>query len=325
MGIYRIFLAVFVALSHMGFTFYGLNPGVTAVVSFLIISGFVMTALINRYYLKLSAVPAFYMDRMLRIQPQYLFYLIATAVCFYSIGISSPFLTKLNAETLALNALIIPANFYMFSFFDGRLMIPPAWSLGLEVCFYLVIPFLLIYRLRVPAFFLSVLFFMVAYYGVINTDWYGYRFLPGTLFIFLLGSFLHEKSKGFILISTYILTCVFLVLTLFFDFKKVPFNPEVLLGIVIGLPAVYWLSKVKLGRIDHALGNISYGLFLNHFLLIWIFQRFGIQEPNYWQAIGLIFLSFSLASLSYYLVERPAVNFRRKIRKHEESNVLTAS
>jgi peptidoglycan/LPS O-acetylase OafA/YrhL len=39
-----------VAISHMGVTVAGFNPGVIAVVSFLIISGFVMTSLIERNY-----------------------------------------------------------------------------------------------------------------------------------------------------------------------------------------------------------------------------------------------------------------------------------
>jgi peptidoglycan/LPS O-acetylase OafA/YrhL len=49
-GFYRLLLAMLVAISHMGVTFMGVNPGAAAVVSFLIISGFVMTSLIERTY-----------------------------------------------------------------------------------------------------------------------------------------------------------------------------------------------------------------------------------------------------------------------------------
>lgn len=48
MGAYRLLLALLVALSHMGVKFWGVNLGVVAVISFFIISGFVMTSLIER-------------------------------------------------------------------------------------------------------------------------------------------------------------------------------------------------------------------------------------------------------------------------------------
>jgi len=67
MGTYRLFLAALVALSHVGLTIGGMNPGVMAVVHFFLLSGFVMTALIRRYYLNIKEVPAFYLDRTLRL------------------------------------------------------------------------------------------------------------------------------------------------------------------------------------------------------------------------------------------------------------------
>jgi peptidoglycan/LPS O-acetylase OafA/YrhL len=48
MGAFRLALAALVALSHAGVNFFGYQPGVVAVISFLIISGFVMTRLIER-------------------------------------------------------------------------------------------------------------------------------------------------------------------------------------------------------------------------------------------------------------------------------------
>lgn len=79
MGTLRFFLALLVLYSHAGGRIQQLNPGVTAVVVFYIISGYVMTALMRRYYCPSPAGPTlpstahFYLDRLLRLYPQYLF------------------------------------------------------------------------------------------------------------------------------------------------------------------------------------------------------------------------------------------------------------
>lgn len=84
MGTYRLILALLVLVSHMGLTVLGLNPGVVAVISFFMLSGYVMTALIKRYYLAPRSIPDFYLDRLMRLQPQYLFYLTLSVIYFFA-------------------------------------------------------------------------------------------------------------------------------------------------------------------------------------------------------------------------------------------------
>ncbi len=50
MGKYRFVLAIFVALSHIGTYFAGINQGVVSVVSFLLISGFTMQKSVDNYF-----------------------------------------------------------------------------------------------------------------------------------------------------------------------------------------------------------------------------------------------------------------------------------
>jgi peptidoglycan/LPS O-acetylase OafA/YrhL len=52
----------------------GFQIGVVAVISFLLISGFVMTALIEKHYFSINLIGKFYLDRMLRLLPQFYFY-----------------------------------------------------------------------------------------------------------------------------------------------------------------------------------------------------------------------------------------------------------
>lgn len=101
----------------------------------------------------------------------------------------TPQAAALTLENIATSLPILPLGFYMFGVTLPEIL-PPAWSLGLEMCFYLLIPFLILYKMRGVAFTLSVTVFMGASLGYLDTDIYGYRLLPGVLFIFLGGSYL---------------------------------------------------------------------------------------------------------------------------------------
>ncbi|MBE8971406.1 acyltransferase, partial [Nostocales cyanobacterium LEGE 12452] len=163
MGIYRFLLSIFVAISHTGVLINGLNPGVIAVISFFLISGYVMTALISKNYFEPKKIVWFYLDRILRIYPQYLFNIIAVLIIYSVFGLNSHYLSKPTEIGLLQNLLIIPMGFYMIPWVGDKFMIiPPAWSLGLEGCFYILIPFLLIYKLQKIFFLLSYIVFLLA-------------------------------------------------------------------------------------------------------------------------------------------------------------------
>ncbi len=71
LGTFRLFLAMLVASSHTGLSLAGLNPGVMAVVGFYLISGYVTAGLMARHYSDPSQVSSFYLDRAIRLLPQY--------------------------------------------------------------------------------------------------------------------------------------------------------------------------------------------------------------------------------------------------------------
>lgn len=315
MGAYRLLLAVLVAVSHMGKTFAGLNPGVVAVISFLIISGFVMTSLIERHYKAPGNVGLFYMDRALRLYPQFLFYFVISCVVIYFLLPGTPQAADLTLGNIAASLPIVPLGFYMFGA-AGVEILPPAWSLGLEMCFYLAIPFLIIYKLRGVAFTLSVVIFMAAYLGLINTDLYGYRLLPGVLFMFLCGSYLYKpQAKGLAIAGgTAVVAALMFLAIMAGVVERRPFNAEVTAGLALGVPVVYLLTKLRFHRVDEFLGNISYGVFLNHFVVMYFLRAFWpVAYDGYIVAI-VLGLSFVLSGVSYYYVERPALTLRHALR-----------
>ncbi|WP_322615313.1 acyltransferase [Pseudomonas sp. BIC9C] len=315
MGAYRLLLAVLVAVSHMGKTFMGLNPGVIAVISFLIISGFVMTSLIERNYKAPEKVGLFYLDRALRLYPQFLFYFVVSCAVIYFLLPGTPQAAELTLRNIAASLAIVPLGFYMFGA-AGSWILPPAWSLGLEMCFYLVIPLLIIYRARGVAFALSVVVFMAACLGFINTDLYGYRLLPGVLFMFLCGSYLYKaQPKGLaIAAGTAVVATLMFAAIMAGLIERRPFNAEVTAGIALGVPAVYLLTKLKFHRVDEFLGNISYGVFLNHFVVMYFLRAFWPVAYDGHIVATVLALSFLLSGVSYYCVERPALKLRHALR-----------
>lgn len=321
MGAFRLLLAVLVAVSHMGKTVAGFNPGVVAVISFLIISGFVMTSLIERNYGTPGKIGLFYVDRALRLYPQFLFYFVLSCTVIHFLLPGTPQAAELTLTTIASSVLMLPLGFYMFGV-AGTEIVPPAWSLGLEMCFYLVIPFLLIFKLRGAAFVLSVGVFILACLGYLNTDIYGYRLLPGVLFIFLCGSYLYRpQAKGLaIATGTAVLAGLLFVAIMAGLIERRPFNAEVSLGIALGIPVVYLLTRSKYHRVDEFLGNISYGVFLNHFVVMYFLRGFWPVAYDAHIVVAVLVLAFALSGVSYYCVERPALKLRHRLRRGQRQS-----
>ncbi len=322
MGIYRLLLAALVAISHISIEVYGFNPGVVAVISFFLISGYVTAALIKKYYFSPSAVPYFYLDRAIRIFPQFLFYTLLAVFCVYVLRLETRYLNEISWWQLVLNFFIFPQGLFMI-WGASVLLIPQSWSLGLESMFYLFIPWILlkltprqIYALAAASFTV----FVLAYFTVIKTEYFGYYLLPGNLYIFLAGaSFVNHDRESKMFRGVVFLSAAALMAFLFTPFMPhlyyVPYNKEVLAGLLIGLPAIEILRRFKFSKIDEFLGNLSYGIFLNHIIIIWLMNHYlGVEKFGIRSTLLFLFISGVLALFSYFFVERPALNWRHKIR-----------
>lgn len=318
LGTLRLILALLVALSHAGSVIAGFNPGVVAVVCFYLISGYVMTGLLRDHYPDVARIPHFYLDRALRLFPQYLAVATLSLFWFGATGMHTAFLQHAPQWRDLLNNLsVVPLNYFMFNGSDTFTLIPPAWSLGAEIQFYLLIPLLLIFRLRIVAFVIGLAVFAAAAWGRLHTDTFGYRLLPGVLVFFLLGSALYDardckdKRDLIIVLAGVMLTIIFALVLAWHGRLMQPYNPETCIGIVVGLPLLYWLGKLPQQNLDNRLGDLSYGVFLNHFLIQWAF----VGKPvGFMQMAMYLVVSLLLSALTQRLVERPVLRWRRNLR-----------
>lgn len=319
MGIYRFFLSILVLLSHLSITVFGFYIGVIAVINFLIVSGYLNTYLLENYYLKNKNIKSFYLDRICRIFPQYYFYffLILIVNFFYN------FKKELSIVDIILEFPIVLNGYYMLfdNFFNYHFPVkinPPTWSLGLEITFYIIIPLIILFQKKNLKIFLcvSLVFYTLIFLTNFKTDTLGYRLIPGTLYIFLLGSYLFYKDiNNDLFLKTILFVIIFfLFLTFLYDhYYQAKFSKEILIGVLLGTFFLNKLKKLEQSKIDKFFGNLAYGIFLNHFFIIEIINR-SFQSNIFYKLPIVLFISIILSYISYNTVEVYASKLRKKIR-----------
>lgn len=329
-GYLRFILAFFVLISHVDVRFYGLNPGVTAVVIFYLLAGHVVSHLWDNVLPKgRGRLWRFYRDRVLRIMPMYLYVTALTLVFLVVTGYGSP---DYGLFRLLGNFLVVPVNFYMI--LDTTILtdpswalIPVAWSLGAELQAYVVLPLILRFNswkwmLIAGSFFI----YFLANTGILHPDYFGYRLVCGVFFMFAAGSCIQRTGQR----STRsadrfehwfpvcLWTCALAWLAAGFT-GAAPLHGyarETLLGMVLGIPLVVIGTRTRITLPFNALlGSLSYGMFLAHFLMIWGLDYVEISTalPNGYIPVvtaGAVVMAWT--GVAY--VEAP-VDRIRKIRK----------
>lgn len=331
-GTLRLVLAALVALNHVGFVIEARHPAVSSVVIFYILSGYVMTGLIRNHYVGSTRILSYYCDRALRIYPQYLFFCVIAVGLLIFFNIRSEFLSdEISIRNLAFNAAIIPLDFFMVNGIDRFTLLPPTWSLGAELQLYLLLPFILAWEVRPHTLAISVAIFALAAINHIDPDSFGYRLLPSILCMFLSGSLIYDSSnaKGPAVSHCYLgATYLIVLLCLLWDIRtgvvKIPYTLEVCLGYLLGVPAVLMLSRLGRNRLDDFMGNLSYGVFLSHFIVIWSAQRFHLFEPRTSYHLYLLACAV-LAFIGFYFIERPLIGLRNSFRFQRAQHVSSAS
>jgi peptidoglycan/LPS O-acetylase OafA/YrhL len=304
MGSLRFLLALSVAGGHIagmfGFGASWIMPGSRAVQIFYIISGFLMALILNGKY---ADTPfgnwIFYTNRAVKIYVPYLAILAATlAVCLISKVISGNALLlsvwfseagnmSISAWAFALltNVFIIGQEWgYLLIYRAGSLfydlqafakppiaaqftVIAPAWTLSIELMFYVLAPFIVRRHILLIAAlaFTSHYFRFEAYHFGYYSEATNYRFFPFEFSLFLygaicfrLGRLLPQINVGWSVASTAvtILTIVFLPRY----FLEHQYQLYAITGAL--LPALFDFSRRN--NWDRSLGELSYPLYLVH-------------------------------------------------------------
>jgi peptidoglycan/LPS O-acetylase OafA/YrhL len=318
MGIIRLLLALSVVAAHCGpiFNQNFVNAPI-AVQSFYIISGFYMSLILNEKYIGAnSSYKLFITNRLLRLYPIYWIVLIGTIIT----GVGIIMVTKGHMHYRFDSYLQVKANFLTYSYLfvtnififgqdvvmflgirpengtlfytsnfhhtsptlESFLFVPQAWTLGIELTFYLIAPFLLrrgfkiILPLIVESFLLRL--FIYDYLGLQNDPW-TYRFFPTEVMFFLLGyvSFrVYAKIKTSTL-PKYLNECILLIAVFsticypYLPAYKAQFMPfstkEIIYFFTIILSIPFLFNFLKRSKLDTQVGDLSYPVYISHMLI----------------------------------------------------------
>ncbi len=371
MGILRFLLAVSVVIAHTNKIFgFGLVGGRLAVQSFYIISGFYMTLILKEKYIgKNKSYRLFITNRLLRLYPIYWTVLILTI--FVSLGVymtsSGHSLERLqpyydHIDTMGFGTLFFlvfsnialifqdlvmflgldPASGGLFFTQNFRhtnpqlhnfLLVPQAWTIGVEIAFYLIAPFLVRRRIRfvVALLLLSLLLRVILYYSGLKHDPWSYRFFPTEIFFFLLGAIAYHMYKKLdrMNIKKLHLKRVFgfiLLFTLFYSWLPSTYKMYVyLLFFFMSIPFVFMLSKNW--KKDRYIGELSYPIYISHILVAMIvgyIEKPAIENPGLVTVILTILVSIILNELISKKVEsirqrrlKPEAETDKRSGKHQ--------
>jgi peptidoglycan/LPS O-acetylase OafA/YrhL len=320
MGYYRFLLAICVLESHTALFAWGFDEGQAAVIGFFLVSGYVMTLLIDKYYLSFRSLPWFVIDRVSRIFPQFLLYATLTVILISTVHLNESWESACTPGIIARNYAILPLYFSGNIPYYKCTLLPQSWTLSVELFFYMIVPFIVIFWNRYIALVVAAYSLWVyghAYLGLIPTDWNGFRHLPGTLYIFIAGMSFAKAGRVWqiyrwsVWIGAIILMAILLRDPVLYAYGS---NKEILLGLIVGIPGLALARMVPPHWLEQLAGNLSYGIFLNHFLLMMTMHVFHINTGLTKWRILTVFIAAGFALVSFYSVENPILIWRRSFR-----------
>lgn len=360
MGYIRLLLAISVFQGHAWAIFpprvYEFAGGVVSVRLFYMISGFLIALVFHSKY---NCAKSFYKSRLLRLLPVYQIILILS-ICVsvlslvikkdpFLLGYFSGYQSFLNPFEIMILSVpqltTLGLDFYGFIGIDQNglflakqtwkhvngyqfLVVPQAWTLGLECWFYLMAPFVIrskksLIILILFSFFLELL--ISASLDFSNDDPWNRRFFPSELKYFLIGV-LSFQIRSLITVDSNkckfaILAAVIAAISLIDNATTQSYSIFVYLLFFLSLPSL--LSVSSFLPFDRIIGDLSYPFYLSHWLILHAVENNMAPSFGSPKALSMIYtLLFSIALV--LLVERKFDKIRRRYAKHQANRLYPA-
>lgn len=352
MGLIRLLLSISVVLVHSyGFALVG---GRLAVQLFYMVSGYLISYVLieGRSY---KTVRPFYINRFIRLYPMYICVAIITLIYYFSFESASSSLTFFNTyrsidksggiALILANLVIFGQDWIMFtgsvngvfkfvSDFQSTdfivwhgLIVPQAWTLGVELSFYLIAPFVLRNRRYMFLLFFAscILRVSLVIYGVGSRDPWTYRFFPTELALFLLGAISHQilsvqiRKRGPSILSRFSSLVVygFFIYILVFPYLPMRFLQGVLIVLFFFLALPFFMDFQKSRPWDRFLGEFSYPVYISHILVVYVFsdlQLIGLEDASLEKVFMLLVATLLFSWALIVFVGRPFEKYRALMR-----------
>ena len=359
MGSLRTLFAISVVFAHCWPTQAILVGGRNAVQLFYIISGFLISFVLveSRSY---KTTRAFYLNRYLRLYPIYITVAVLTLLAMVVTHKSEWFdvyrAVPASADVLLAvsNLFMVGQDWVMFSgishhslvfvtdfgasdvpLFQG-LLVPQAWTLGLELSFYLIAPFVLTRRYLIFGLLAASLLlrcYLLAS-GLGFKDPWTYRFFPAEIALFLLGALAHQLLYPFyerwfangLGAASRVATGFMIVIAL--TYAYVPVNDAAktiaLLSVFLLLVPFTFVFQDE-SRIDGWIGNLSYPIYIGHVLVLEVVSFLSkrveaLKAPLLFSAATVV-LTLIFAMILNRCVAAPFESIRRRVRSRSAVTV----
>jgi len=345
MGTLRFLLAFSVAYGHLGKPL-SFPTSDIAVQSFFVISGFYMALVLNEKYGP-NSYWLFISNRLLRLWPAYI------VVLLLSLAVARNWqpVFALNWTDISFfvgsQLLILGQDLYLFLFVnDGSLAftahytevseplytfapIPQAWTLGLEIYFYLLAPFLVrrgpVFIAAVIAASLMLRMLLQAAFGLSGQPW-SFRFFPSEIALFMAGSLGYyvasSRSETQRRLAKTLLSLAAASLFVSLAINRWDGIPRLaslslLALVIVGVPRLFEMTRDIAW--DKYVGELSYPLYICHFLFGWMLL------PNTLPGVYLaIVLSLGASVALYHLIDKPIDTWRQTRLKKKEPALATS-
>lgn len=346
MGLLRLFLALSVVLAHFDGPFF--LPVIESAVSlFFIVSGFYMAMILNEKYIGPGSYSSFLFSRFLRLYPVFFVILggilvtgaLKMAVLHRPLEVFEAW-TQYGSLLSPLEKVFLGVpNFILFGsewlesvrfqpgtglvlqsqgagIWGGQFLInPPAWSLGVELLFYLIAP--LILRRSVGELWGITLMALILRLWILPLSGIslgGPRSFPFNLSLFLLGALAYRVIKSSSRLTSWLCYLGVWISLLGYQWvsgwKLFSSLPWLYLFFACALPSIFHLTKDW--KWDRKIGELSYPIYLCHYPLLELVR--GVPSAWVQGHYSLIYLSlvFSYAIFLEYGVARPFDRLRHK-------------
>lgn len=320
---------------------------------FIFISGFLMTLILKDVSrITWSGLRQFYLRRFFRIAPAFYVALLlyVSFHSFFSAGLidaegffNTPYRITNLAGPLGWRPIVLNVLFlHGLLPSEATRIFGPAWSLSLEMQFYLVAPFVVWLFRRVPFGTLVLLF---------ATNWIGNRlfgiygrtgwianftypsFLPNRIFLFFLGAsycaYVFDRRPQTLIICLLTIAGIFPLMGLKSSLVCVALIGIVHLAIFSERRWRATWTAVAECKLTHLISEWSYGIYLIHLFCMALAGHLLLHTGSGFPrllvfaiyAAVVVTLSVTIAALLHTFVERPARDFGKRFSKRPQPRV----
>jgi len=344
----RALAILMVILHHAGEVFPGANYlrlispfGRYGVQLFFVMSAFTLCYTGAGLTLQPINLLGFYTKRLFRIAPMY--YLAIIGYCYAAFATRGMHgLTPLGDFDDYNKANMLSNLFFVHGLYPSgnNSIVPGGWSIGCEMLFYLVFPFLLILTRIAKGYLLAfqiisiisvggllIVARLTGHHGLGGGSSFAYYFVGNQMPAFLMGIslffFWHSDKYFSILILASIIGLTTLYLSDHLGWSsQVWIIQPMIFGICSCLLAKIF-SKIHLGNIFAGIGKVSYSMYISHFIFVWLVAQL-LKKTNFkWgENVSATLLFFIVAVLSYFFsritfkfIETPFIKLGKNIAK----------